>query len=508
MKLVMKRKITLEIISFLFILLFLYVSFSKLLDFQRFTVQIGQSPMLTGFGSIIPWLVIVGEIGISILLMIPRLRLVGFYAAFSLMVMFTAYIIAILNYSTYIPCSCGGILEKLGWTEHLIFNVFFIALALIAILLTQSTNEGNHERDGIFTTKWMPLPKTLSMIILCFFLSTASVSGLMFLSHDLVHYNNSFVRQFPPHAIDNLDTCDIEFNSYYFAGGTGRTLYLGNYTAPLHALTLNARLDTIQTVNISLKDDSGLAYKFMYLRVDSPQFYLFDGSEPANLRGKVDNWVATPYLPNLAYYADAEPINASTLVIRTTNVNKEYTLGIERHDNPEVRLVEGILEKQIDGRFCVDGMLLHNREMNLVLYLYYYRNQFLVMDEDLTLINRFNTIDTTSKAKIEVTQLSSSNAKTFSAPPLLTNKKSSTWKNFLFVNSGLMARNEDRNIFDKTSVIDVYDIRNGSYRFSFYIRDFKGHRLKDFAVYGNRLFCIHDRYIISYSLTPKYFEGV
>lgn len=503
----MKRKITLEIISFLFILLFLYASVSKLFDFQKFTVQIGQSPLLTGFGQFLPGLVIVVEIVISILLMIPRLRLIGFYAAFSLMTMFTAYIMAILNYSTYIPCSCGGILEKLGWTEHLIFNTFFIALALISILLTSSTDKTHHERDEIFTTRLMSLPKSLSLVLLCFLLSVVSVSGLMFLSQDLVHHNNSFVRQFPPHAITHLDTCDLKINSYYFAGGTDSELYLGNYTAPLHILTLGARLDTIKANAITLRYDSGLAYQFMYIRVDSPQFYLMDGSVPVNFRGKVNDWVGTPYLNNQAYYVDAEPISTSALIMRTTNSRKEYTLAIEKHNDPEVRLVEGLLEKQIDGRFCVDGMLLHNPAMHVVIYLYYYRNQFLVMNEDLHLLHRFNTIDTTSKAKIEVTQISNG-TKTFSAPPLLTNKKSFTWKNFLFVNSGLMARNEEQRIFDRASVIDVYDIRNGTYRFSFYLRDFRGYPMKDFAVYQGRLYCLHDRYIVSYSLTLTYFDDV
>lgn len=500
----MKRKITIEIISFLFVLLFLYASFSKLLDYQKFSVQIGQSPLLTGFGDFIPWVVIASEIGVSILLVIPRLRLAGFLGAFSLMVMFTAYIIAILNFSTYIPCSCGGILEKLGWTEHLIFNIFFTVLALVGIVLSKSTPNRSQFSGEVINVRSLALRKVWLIVGVCFFLSTASVSALMFLSNDLVHHNNSFVRQFPPHVIANQDTCDIEFNSYYLAGGTNNTVYFGNYTAPLHVLALNRKLKESRIINISLKYDSGLTYKFMYLRVDSPWFYLFDGTVPANLRGDVNDWIAERYLNDQAYYADALPLDESTLVIRTTNSNKEYVLGIERDGSSDVRLVDGILEKQIDGKFCVDGMLLYSPDFHAMIYLYYYRNQFIVMDENLGQIRRFNTIDTTSKAKIEIVQLSS-NARTFSAPPLLVNKKSCIWKSFLFVNSGLMAKNEDRSIFDITSVVDVYDILDGSYRFSFYIRNFKGHRLKDFAIYGDRLFCIHDRYVISYSLTSRYF---
>ena len=131
----MKRKIAIEIISFLFVLLFLYAALNKLLDYQKFTIQIGQSPLLTGFGGSIPWMVITVELLIAVLLVIPRFRLFAFFGAFSLMVMFTAYIVAILNFSSYIPCSCGGVLAMLGWTEHLYFNSVFVLLGLGGIVL-------------------------------------------------------------------------------------------------------------------------------------------------------------------------------------------------------------------------------------------------------------------------------------------------------------------------------------------------------------------------------------
>jgi hypothetical protein len=47
--------------------------------------------------------------------------------------MFTTYIFLILNFSDYIPCSCGGVLEKMGWTEHIVFNLIFIVIAAIGV---------------------------------------------------------------------------------------------------------------------------------------------------------------------------------------------------------------------------------------------------------------------------------------------------------------------------------------------------------------------------------------
>ena len=61
--------------------------------------------------------------------------------SFALMVMFTTYIIIILNFSDFIPCSCGGVLEDLSWSEHIVFNLFFIVLAILGILILETKNQ-------------------------------------------------------------------------------------------------------------------------------------------------------------------------------------------------------------------------------------------------------------------------------------------------------------------------------------------------------------------------------
>src|SRR5690606_14139651 len=128
------RKIVIEIISLLYVLLFVYAAVSKLLDFENFQVQLGQSPLLSAFASWVSWLVIIVELTIALALIIPRFRNTGLLAALSLMTMFTAYIFIILHYSSFVPCSCGGILEKMTWNIHFVFNIVFIILAAVAIV--------------------------------------------------------------------------------------------------------------------------------------------------------------------------------------------------------------------------------------------------------------------------------------------------------------------------------------------------------------------------------------
>jgi len=128
------KKNLIEIVSLLYVVLFIYAAVSKLIDFENFKVQLGQSPLLSAFATPVAIGVPVLEIVIAVMLLLPKFKLYGLLCSFTLMVMFTAYIYIILNFSQFIPCSCGGVLEKMTWNQHLIFNIAFVLLAGLAIL--------------------------------------------------------------------------------------------------------------------------------------------------------------------------------------------------------------------------------------------------------------------------------------------------------------------------------------------------------------------------------------
>ena len=124
-----------ETICFLFIVLFVYASLNKLMDFENFLVQLGNSPILTKIKEPVAWLIPIIEIMLSISLASSTFRLKALYGSLILMTIFTSYIIAILQFSYTIPCSCGGILQKLTWQDHLLLNIGFTMLAAAGILI-------------------------------------------------------------------------------------------------------------------------------------------------------------------------------------------------------------------------------------------------------------------------------------------------------------------------------------------------------------------------------------
>lgn len=129
----MLKKFLLELPAVLLTILFTYASISKLLQYNTFRFQLDQSPFITDYSGIIAWSIPAIELFITALLMFPATRLKGYYLSYGLMLLFTFYIYAILHYSYFVPCSCGGILSKMNWEQHLIFNIVFTLIALTGI---------------------------------------------------------------------------------------------------------------------------------------------------------------------------------------------------------------------------------------------------------------------------------------------------------------------------------------------------------------------------------------
>ncbi|HWW41461.1 MauE/DoxX family redox-associated membrane protein [Pedobacter sp.] len=129
------RTIVVDVISALFILLFVYAALTKVTDYHKFRIELGKSPLLTSYARIIAVAIPGIELLISLLIAVKRFQYYAMYFAFSLMALFSAYIVAILKFSPYVPCSCGGILQNMNWNQHLIFNIGFLLLGVITILL-------------------------------------------------------------------------------------------------------------------------------------------------------------------------------------------------------------------------------------------------------------------------------------------------------------------------------------------------------------------------------------
>ncbi len=135
MKTINKALIT-DIISAVFILLFVYTATTKLIEHNNFKAVLDASPIVSEKANIFSWLLPISELFTALLLFIPSFRKWGFASSLALMLIFTGYITYMISFAKNLPCSCGGVISLMTWSEHLIFNIFFTALAVIALRLT------------------------------------------------------------------------------------------------------------------------------------------------------------------------------------------------------------------------------------------------------------------------------------------------------------------------------------------------------------------------------------
>lgn len=447
---------SISIITYFFVLLFVYAAVSKILDFENFQVQIAQSPLLSSYAGITSYAVIIAELVISISLILPRYRLYGLYSSLGLMTSFTIYIYLIIHYSEFIPCSCGGILEKLDWNEHLIFNIGCVIIAIIGIFLSVKLKQ-----RVLTTSLWI-----ISLIILSFSL----VMILFFSSEQMMKKNNNFIRRFPHHPILQDKSLDLGANSYYFAGTSNGKVILGNYISPLTITEIDSTFTTFSQRTIKL-DHYDHQFKSLTLYIRDSHFYLADGSVPVIYRGNLNNLSAKTMSYKKIYFDQLQVLNSTHIAFRTFNPDtKIRALGILQLLSGHYDLNNNIINKQKDGLFDTDGQLISDSDSNAYYYIYYYRNKIITVKTPGNSFTAQNTIDTTHIAKVQSTILSDGKTK-MTAPPFVVNKMATACRGILFNQSNLMGNFENRDQWKTNAIIDMYNTRNKSYSGSFYIQN-------------------------------------
>jgi uncharacterized membrane protein YphA (DoxX/SURF4 family) len=472
--------------------LFVYAAASKLLDFENFKVQIGQSPILGAFAGVLAWLVPSLEIIFSICLWIPRLRSAALFCCYTLMLMFTGYIFIVLNYSSFVPCSCGGVLEHMDWTTHLYFNLLFVILATTAILLSPASTP----LPWLKKLKWLSLSSLGGLVI---------ITGLHLLSDNIVQEHNTFIRRFP-FSPAKVHEADLGYNSYYIAGCSGQGIFLGNYTVPLLLEEFDHNLKKRESHRI--KVDTMYANSTLHLYVDDKEFYITDGNIPIIYKGKMSgNWKAKKIWNGKFPFTHIRFTDSAHAAVRTYTKEGQSVLAAIAFSSPNATLKEGLLQRQVDGVFDVDGILLYDSKAGEIVYAHSYKNQLIIADKDLNLKRRNTTIDTVSKAKIRVAKLKKRGDRLLSAPPLTVNHTAAADNGYIFVHSGLMGRFESKLMWKEASIIDVYASKSNRYLFSFYVHHIDGKKLRSFIVKKNHLYGLIGNHLVDYQLHDAMFNA-
>lgn len=132
------KAFTLQVLTYLFICLWMYVISKKVFLFADFQQAMIDQPFKDSYGLALSYLIPVLQIGTGIFFLFTKTRRYGFWSTIILMLIFSTYIILVLMKTWgYIPCGCT--LEfDLGWKGHLWLNGAIILICIAAMLLEKS----------------------------------------------------------------------------------------------------------------------------------------------------------------------------------------------------------------------------------------------------------------------------------------------------------------------------------------------------------------------------------
>lgn len=148
----MKKKLALEGIIALLILLYLYTGLTQLLAYKFFHGNIYNQPIFQWSKPILVYLIPGAQLLIAAGLLFERTRKLALWSSLGLLTMFTVYIILIIsNALARVPCTCGGVISSFTWPQHLMFNISFMILNAVALLLRKkSFNENGRAQVVVY----------------------------------------------------------------------------------------------------------------------------------------------------------------------------------------------------------------------------------------------------------------------------------------------------------------------------------------------------------------------
>lgn len=146
------RKVFIQITVLVFVALWAYTALNKLFSFELFQTQLGQSPLLKSGHKVISLLVPITEMALVALLLFEKTRQAGLWLSAALLLIFTVYLTIIVSSydASELPCTCGGFISSMSWTQHIIFNSGLMLLAVLGAMAgNKALQENRHHTVSV-----------------------------------------------------------------------------------------------------------------------------------------------------------------------------------------------------------------------------------------------------------------------------------------------------------------------------------------------------------------------
>lgn len=304
---------------------------------------------------------------------------------------------------------------------------------------------------------------------------------------------NNVVKTLGPELINLSGT--TKFHNYFFTSQFTNLLETDN----------NLANPKIEIIRIDSKARINLNDTLVFTTyVDSPQVIVFLENSNAIIYCTLNKNTSTVY--NLSTkFTNGVKLPGTSVLIRSLDAEGKNLLFQKINLQTKQNLDESnITDRLDDGGFATDGKLSYNINTGLAVYTHYYCNKITVFDTNLIIKSRFKTIDTFSKYQASAIRIGDPRhprGYTFDRPPVGVNDWSTVVNNRIYINSTVIANNENPQKFAGNSVVDVYDLLSGQYLSSFYVPRLNGRKFRRFEIDKNQLIAIYPHSIaVSYFL--------
>lgn len=313
-------------------------------------------------------------------------------------------------------------------------------------------------------------------------------------------YNNGFQRQFLRLKLSEQNVTYLKVPVIGICGYRNDSLFLSGYK-PGKIYMRSNRTNSVDSFSLDLASIPNLELRFENF-VHFPDVYIISGAAKTFIHGNlVTGKYETRPIPDRAFFKVVQ-LHSDAYVMQV--IDSQSFNAVFKKLNPGTGAVvnEDHLSTPLgDAGFTNDGILNYSTELNRLIYVPFYNNNFLFFDTTLRLITKGHTIDTTRTPRQSFVR--KDGGVTRKSPPQMINTHNWTFGSMLYVRSILRADNEPYESFNKNLTIDCYNLLNGKYIGSFYVPAIKDKKPFEFKMTDNQtLLVLYSDRIVQYQMQP------
>lgn len=332
------------------------------------------------------------------------------------------------------------------------------------------------------------------------FISAIVIVILYIYSNRNANVKNGFIRTFSREHVILKEKIALENEIYSIAGVTGDSIALYNYRKPYEWINI---IDGHKKNKVNILPFMGKE-KFdgmNTLTFDEDCSFLLSGMTATVYKVCSDQKVKSSRLDSIPFYQSIQIGSNSFAFISKIKYKGLFRRKLKKSNWQGKELSGYLPEKQFDGYFCTDGQFRYYKNSRLLVYMYYYRGHFTCLDTNLNVVYQAKTIDTVKYAKIHLKHVK--NMVIHATPPNIVNKRFCMTNEKVYIQSNLKADNQNGTEFNDTETIDVYNLRDGKYSFSFCLPKVEKLKLTEFSIYKNTLIALYKNNLAIYNI-PKF----